>query len=346
MKIGFLVDTLSIEKGTGIARYSNNLILGLQKSGYEVDNIFPNAPNDSVAGMIGHAVKLPYKILNNRANYDIFHANSPITGLGLLLTNKPKIITYHDLASILYQPEAKRHVKILAPYFYKIGKYCDVVISDSTQTKEEMIQHLGFPEEKIVVINLGVDDKFFPIAKDERDYFVIGYVGAISPRKRVDYLIRVLYNLKNSHKNLKIKLIICGKKTLHHEQIQKMISDLDLIKNVEFKDFIPEERLNETYNSFDAFVIPSEWEGFGIPILEAQRCGIPTFTRETAHIPSEVSKCCIKCKDESDMASQIYNLLVDKEKYRSISKKGIEYSNRYTWDKLVKETIDVYKMVL
>ncbi|MCM1567447.1 MAG: glycosyltransferase family 4 protein [Dehalobacter sp.] len=349
MKIGFLVDTLSIEKGTGIARYSNNLISRLQKSGFDVDCIFPNRPEDPVAGMFGHTVKLPYKIFINRSHYDIFHANSPITGIGLPLTNKPKIITYHDLASILYQPEAKQHVRTLAPYFYKIGKYCDTVISNSTQTKEELVRYLNFPQDKIVVINLGVDDKFFPIQKNQKNHkndFIIGYVGAISPRKRVDYLIKVLKIFKKRYEKLNIRLVICGKKTSYHEQIIKMARDLDVIKFIEFRSFVPDDCLNETYNSFDVLIIPSEWEGFGIPILEAQKCGIPTIIRENVHIPAEVSECCLKCKDEKEIANQVYELLTDNEKYHNISKMGIEYSNRFTWDKMVNETIDVYNKIL
>jgi len=346
MDIAFLVDTLSIEKGTGIARYSNHLINGLQREGFNIDCIYPGAPEDTTAGIYGHAIKLPFKVFKKRNNYDIFHANSPVTGLGLLLSKKPKIITYHDLASILYSPEANFHVKKLAPYFYKIGKYCDKVISDSTQTKMELIKYLQFPEEKIVVINLGVDDSFYPIAKVAKKCYTIGYVGRVSARKRIDFLINAFYHFRKTYSQINVKLAICGKKSNYHVELQKIVDNLGLANNVEFRDFIPDDHLNLTYNSFDILAIPSEWEGFGIPILEAQRCGIPVIIRENAHIPQEVSKCCVKCKSEQDMAEQIYSILNDEKQYRSISENGIKYSKTFTWDKMVNETISVYKEVI
>lgn len=346
MDIAFLVDTLSIEKGTGIARYSNHLINGLQRAGYKVDCIYPGAPDDPMAGIYGHAVKLPFKIYKNKNNYDVFHANSPVTGLGLLLTKKPKIVNYNDLASILYPPEANLHVKKLAPYFYKIGKYCDKVVCISTQTKQELIEYLKFSEEKIVVINLGVDDIFYPIPKMLRGYFTIGYVGKVSARKRIDFLINAFYHFRKRYSDINIKLSICGKKTSYHADLQKMVYQLGLSKDVEFIDFVPDDQLNLAYNSFDIMAIPSEWEGFGIPILEAQRCGIPTIIRENAHIPLEVSKCCIKCKSEKNMADLIFNILTNDEHYTDISKRGIEYSKTFTWDKMVSETISLYNEIL
>jgi glycosyltransferase involved in cell wall biosynthesis len=346
MDIGFLVDTLSVEKGSGIARYSKNLIDGLERSGHNVNCIFPNAPDEPVAGIYGHAIKLPYKILCKRNDFDIFHASAPVTGLGLLLTKKPKVVMYHDLASILYQPEAKPHVKAFAPYFYKIGRYCDKIICNSTQTRQELTGYLKLPESKIAVINLGVDDKFYPVQTDKKDTFVIGYIGSISPRKRVDYLINAFNLLKKDHPGLKARLIICGKRNPYHELIQKMVRDLGLTSDVEFRNYIPDDQLNQTYNSFDLLVIPSEWEGFGIPILEAQRCGKPVIIRENVHIPDEVTKCCVKCKSEKDMADKIFDMASDQKLYKSVSGAGIDYSNRFTWDKMVEETIKVYNEIL
>ena len=234
----------------------------------------------------------------------------------------------------------------MAPCFYRIGKYCDKIISNSSQTKQEIIDYLGVPEDKIAVINLGVDDRFHPIKKDKRDIYRIGYIGSISPRKRVDYLISAFSNFKKTYNKLNVKLYICGKKNMYTSQMQKMVDDLNLTNDVVFEGFVSDDTLNETYNSFDIVVIPSEWEGFGIPILEAQRCGIPVITRENVHIPKEVTQHSVKCESEKDMADKIYALLSDSKLYRKVSDDGIKYSKTFSWDNMVRKTIDIYKEVL
>ncbi len=100
------------------------------------------------------------------------------------------------------------------------------------------------------------------------------------------------------------------------------------------------------YNSFDVFVLPSEWEGFGLPILEAQRCGVPVIVREDAHIPAEVSKCCLKASSEEDMADKIYELLTDADLRQSMTEQGLEYTQQFAWERTAHETLKVYEQAV
>ena len=206
-----------------------------------------------------------------------------------------------------------------------------------------MIAHLGISGDKITVVNLGVDDMFTPMKKEPRGHRVIGYVGALSRRKRLDYLLKTFRLLKERHTETPIRLVICGSKRLEYPALVKLAAELDVSNDVEFRGFVEEDALVETYNSFDVFVLPSEWEGFGLPILEAQRCGVPVVVREGAHISREVSKFCLKARSEEDMADKIYQLLTNSDLGATTIEKGLEYSRRFTWENTVEDTLKVYE---
>lgn len=345
MKICIITSTLSVEKGTGIVRYANELLKGLSNKRISVRLIQPKI---SISDPINHTFILPFCVLTGRGEYELLHAIAPIDALCFpFIRNKAKVITYHDLTSLLCKESGSRfYVKATARLFLKVGKFCDRIIAVSSQTKEELVTYLGFPEEKISVINLGVDERFGPLNEEKsKEEYVIGYLGDLNRRKRIDYLIRAFENLKTMYPELKVKLYIYGRGN-DFQRLMSIVDSLKLGDCVEFKGFVPDEKLVEVYNSFDVFVLPSEWEGFGIPILEAQRCGVPVIIRQNAHIPREVTKYCVKAKSEEDMARKIYELLTNSSLRDDIIKKGLEYSKQFTWEKTVSETIKVYEEIL
>lgn len=346
MKISIIRDDL--DKETGIGKYVHELTSRLNKRGISVDTIVARKLRVPYGDVLNHIITLSYLVLRKKSEYDILHAITPINGLIFpFVRRKAKVITYHDLTSLLCKESGSRfHVKATARLFLKIGKFCDRIIAVSSQTKDELITYLGFPEEKISVVNLGVDERFKPLnRKKDKDDYIIGYLGDLNKRKRIDYLIRAFKHLKTMYPKLKVKLFIYGKGN-DFQKLKGIVGSLKLDDCVEFKGFVPEEKLVEVYNSFDVFVMASEWEGFGLPILEAQRCGVPVVIREDALIPSEVSKCCVKAKSEKDTAEKIYALLTNSALKENIVKKGLGYSKQFTWERTLSETLQVYKEVI
>jgi glycosyltransferase involved in cell wall biosynthesis len=347
MKVALIVDEFSVEKGTGIARYSYELYKGLRERGIEVEPILIKPPEIIFGEAINHVFQLPYHLLKKASNFDIIHATSPITGLCFPFIKKPKVMTYHDIITLIYKGSGNSlHAKLAAPLFFRIGNWSDRIITVSSQTKDEIVSCLKISKEKIKVVNIGVDDEFIPTEKGRHEVFTIGYLGAFTLRKRIDYLIRSFYFLKKEHPDLKVKLAICGKKKLEYENLIKLVRELSLDEDVEFRGFIPQDKLVETYNSFDIFALTSEWEGFCIPIIEAQRCRIPVVIREDAHIPEETSLCCQKTDSEKNMAEKLYQLLTDYYLREEIVSRGLDYSKRFTWEKTVDETLKIYKELL
>lgn len=348
MKVGLVADTFSVERGTGIARYCQEILSGLSGLGLDVEPIGSSAPQIPFGTVVDHTIGMPYRILRRASGLDIIHATSPICALGFpLLHNSRLVITYHDLTSLLCQDTSSAfHTGLFAPLFLRIGRFADRIIADSTQTKDEMVAHLGISRAKIAVVNLGVDGRFAPIKRETRDGYTIGYIGALNRRKRLDHLLHAFHRLKKKHSTTPVRLVICGSKRLEYPSLVMLSSELDLTDDVEFRGFVAEDALVETYNSFDVFVLPSEWEGFGLPILEAQRCGVPVIICEGAHIPAEVARCCLRATSEENMADTIHQLLTDSDLRRRTVEEGLEYSQRFTWERMVKETVEVYEEVM
>ena len=169
MRVALVADTFSVEKGTGIARYSQELLRGLVDHGLAVEPICPVPPNVPFGLAINHALKMPYLVRSQANRVDLVHATSPITALVFPAISKPKVVTYHDLVSLEGSKTGTAiHTRLSAPLFLRIGRYADRIITNSTQTKEEVVAHLGIPPEKITVTLCGISDIFKPQRKGQR----------------------------------------------------------------------------------------------------------------------------------------------------------------------------------
>lgn len=220
-------------------------------------------------------------------------------------------------------------------------KRADKIIAISSQTKEELLDR-GHDKEKITVINDGVDDKFLignPAKKDRRKTFTLGYLGSFAPNKNLDFAINAFQSLTNTEQNLTFK--IYGNKTQMYKKLLAKVRD----NRIKFMGFAPEERLVDVYDSFDAFTFPSLYEGFGLPILEAQARGIPVITYKKARIPKEVRRYCIEADDETHMAEIILDLK-EKGYAEQLRKRAMNYARGFTWDRTARSTLRIYQEIM
>ncbi|MCJ7424126.1 glycosyltransferase family 4 protein [Candidatus Bathyarchaeota archaeon] len=334
-------------KTTGVGRYTQELYRGLTAEGVSVGLIYATAPSVPLGEAMKHVLAMPRAVLREASRFDLIHASSPITALAFAAIRKPKVVTYHDLVPLLCTNASSAfHTRLFAPVFLRVGMLADRIIAISSQTKEEMVTHLGLPADKIAVVSYGISQMFRPMRELSRGQNVVGYVGTLDRRKAVDCLIRAISLFKDRYPGTPIKLVICGGKSQQYGALVKLASDLTVAQDLEFRGVVVGEELVKAYNSFDVFVHPSEWEGFGFPILEAQRCGVPVIIRDDAHIPPEVSKCCLKAGSEKDMADKVYELLTNAILRQSTIEEGLEYSQQFTWERTVRQTVEVYEQIL
>ncbi|RPI83688.1 MAG: glycosyltransferase family 1 protein, partial [Nitrosopumilales archaeon] len=314
MKIGLIAESFEAEKGTGIARYADELRKGLIERGISVKSLSVNDYSVPFQGVFNHSLLYPSRVLMEMKNVDIVHATSPGTAFVFPFLRKPKVVTFHDMVSILCGGSgAAFYTKKINPIIYKmIAAHSSKIIANSLQTKSELVENLKISSEKINVVNMGISNAFFPISRMElRECYFVGYLGSFLARKRIGYLIDSFNLLINAHPELRVKLMIYGGTEKSEFALSEQTKRLGLEGQVHIMGPAPDEQINDIYNSFDVFVLPSEWEGFGIPILEAQKCGVPVIIRGEAHIPGETSLHCVKSSSCSDMADKMYALLSD-----------------------------------
>jgi glycosyltransferase involved in cell wall biosynthesis len=205
----------------------------------------------------------------------------------------------------------------------------DYLMPNSTQTYEEALSQ-GYPKERLFLVNHGIDDVFLSKIpkKMHSKVFKVGYIGAHNKRKNVVFAFEAMSKINEKD----IVLEVYGLEGYYSKNVKLMgkLKEADKLK---------------AYDSFDAFVFPSFYEGFGLPILEAQARGLPVIIYKYGKIPKEVRKYCFEAEDPEHMA-QIIMQLKENGYNEKLQKKATEYARSFTWEKTARKTLEVYKKIV
>jgi len=348
MRIGLVADDFKIRSGTGIARYAAELLRGLAEKGWDVVPISVPPSNLPGGSVLAHTLQLPWRVVRLGRRTDLLHATSPITAIPFPFIRQVKVVTFHDLISLLYRDGGTSlHARAALPAIFRtVAHASDRIIAVSSQTKEEIVTHLGIDPARITVIPLGVSDEFQPMPRANHQIPTVGYVGHMKSRKRLDLLMRAFHLMVHRYPGIHARLAIHGTRDLGYRRLLSLAGALGIQDRTTFPGFADDWSLHEIYRSFDCLVMPSDWEGFGLPILEAQRCGVPVIIRSDARIPEEVSRCCVKATSVEDMAEQMARVITDAEYTEKITREALAYSSQFTWVRTVRETMEVYEEIL
>ncbi len=163
-------------------------------------------------------------------------------------------------------------------------------------------------------------------------------MGLVGENKNVSFAISAMNRLNNS----KYIFEIWGKPEYNYNKILAAARNK---ANIYFMGFAPEDKIVSIYDSFDVFVHPTLYEGFGLPILEAQARGLPVIIYKYGKIPKEVRKYCFEAESPEHMAQIIENIKENgyNEKSRN---KATTYARSFTWKKTAKETLRAYETII
>lgn len=217
----------------------------------------------------------------------------------------------------------------------------DFMIANSTQTVKEAVL-LGYDKRKIFVVNPGVKNELLrrSIPGRHNGRFVAGYLGAIRYRKNLDFAFRAFDRLDKRYYRFEMYGVLFRdfKAQLH-----------DYLKSnkgfASYNGIVPESKLVSTYDSFDALIMPSKYEGFGLGIVEAQSRGVPVIICKDSIIPEEIRRFCIVAEDE-DHAAQLLEDLRVKGYNKRLQMDAIRHYRKFTWERTARETIGVYEKIL
>ncbi len=352
MKVALLGLKGDFEKGTGsgIKNYMYYLYESLSKSNIKVDKIeFQKSRFLQGFPWLNNWLSFGFGTLAKRFDgYDIVHNPDPGHEIFMRRGKYKLITTVHDFreffdskAKISSKDDIKQRIFVtLVKKALLAALKSDYLIARSTQTRDEAIT-LGFDKNKIFVSPSGLNKEFISRSIQKRNVNIsilkVGYIGGFNYSKNLIFAIGAFKHIKNNN----IHFLIYGKKALEYENLLKYSAG---VKSIKFMGFAPEDKLVSIYDSFDAFVFPSLYEGLGLPIREAQSRGLPVIIYKYGKIPKEVRKYCFEAESPEHMAQIIENLKENgyNEKLR---KKAIAYAKSFTWGSTHKETLDIYKKI-
>lgn len=310
------------------------------------------------SGKLWMLVGLSRKLWNYKGKIDIFLSPThylPFTTL------KPSVIAILDV-SYLHFPELFKkkdlyQLKIWGKY--SIGK-AKKIITISESSKSDIIKSYNVSEDKISVVYPGIkseaqnpnsvtnskvkmqSSKLLKEKFDiDKDYIL--FVGTLQPRKNISKLIEAFSMIKNKD----IKLVIVGKKGWMFEDILSAPIKYEVSDRVKFLENVSEDDLPGFYKNAECFVLPSLYEGFGLPILEAMQYGCPVLTSNVSSLPEAGGDAAVYFDPQnvSDIKEKIEKVISDEKKRQEMIKKGYEQVKKFSWEKSARQTLEVLEKI-
>jgi glycosyltransferase involved in cell wall biosynthesis len=283
---------------------------------------------------------------------DVFHATwHLLPGLSAAKS----VMTLYDLT---FATVPGTHLRVLrwssnflVPRFLRA---CGKIIAISESTKRDAVRLYGIPEDKIVVTHLAAEDRFRPTDPDRvaevRDRFGLPprfllYVGTIEPRKNLGVLLAALSRLKGQGRE--VPLVVAGRLGWLYDGFLAKIRSLGLESLVLLPGFVPDDDLPALYSAAEAFVYPSVYEGFGIPVLEAMGCGTPVLCSDASSLPEVAGDGGILLPpgDPAVWAEAIARVMESAALRGELREKGFRQASRFRWEETARRTWEVYRAV-
>ncbi len=270
------------------------------------------------------------------------------------------IITVHDLTFLHYPEfltaESRRYYN--DQIRWAVG-HADAIAADSAATAADLTSLLGVAPEKITVIHLGLGEAFRPASPQSaaedaavlaRHNLAPGYVlfvGTFEPRKNVGGLLRAYARLR-AKEGATPPLVLVGRSGWLFDETLKLIGDLRLSEAVRRFEELPEAALPAFYRGAAAVVLPSHYEGFGFPVLEAMGCGIPTVISNRASLPEIAGGAALEVEPDDTVAlsEALGRVLSDAGLRRDLVARGLARAGAFTWESTAQATLALYRRVL
>lgn len=276
---------------------------------------------------------------------------------------KPKrtVTTLHDIG-FERMPKLYRRAELrYHRYSAKLAvKRANRILTVSEFSKREMMDVYKLPEDRIVVTHLGFDaTRYHPNIPEEeknaalvkyrlsRPYFM--YIGRIEEKKNIANLIHAFAIFKGWRGiGDPIKLLLVGTPGFGIERIKKEIASRKMEEHVIMPGYVPEEEVPALLSAADALVFPSRYEGFGLPIIQAQACGTPVITANVASMPEVGGEAALYVGPEApeQLAETLREFTSESALRERLRALGLENVKRFSWNETARKTLNVLLGVL
>jgi glycosyltransferase involved in cell wall biosynthesis len=297
-------------------------------------------------------------LLISKLKPDLVHFtnfNSPVIG-----PRFKNIVTVHDLTLMFHPGRKQTPLKRLGYKAVMQGsiKRADQIIAISQYTKDDLVKHFHADPSRVTVVHEAAPARIKKITDPKKiatlrsrfnihDPFLL-YVGAWRKHKNLVAMIRAFHLLLRRNPKAAYQLVLVGKKDEAFPEIPETISKLGLKDRVIMTGYASDDEISTFFSAAEGYIIPSLYEGFGIPPLEAMRVGLPVLSSTATCLPEILGPAAHYFDPLSieDMALKMNEVMTSFSLRKKLSESGLKWIKRYTPKKMAKETLDVYDAVL
>jgi glycosyltransferase involved in cell wall biosynthesis len=289
------------------------------------------------------------------AGTTLFHATEHLLPR---LTRARSVFTLHDIAYMVvpeyHLPRNRIYLRMMMPRFLRRA---DRIIAVSEYTRRDALRaYPSLAPEKFVVIPEGVEPRFRPdvdpdLVAGVRDRYSLPQrfiltVGTIEPRKNHTTLVEAFATVRTHHPE--VGLVIAGGRGWLSDRFFDRVRALGLDDQVVFTGHVADEEMPALFKAAEVFAFPSEFEGFGLPPLEAMACGVPVVSSDAASLPEVLGDAgmSIAPRDVAGWVQVLDRLLNDAPLRASFAARGLERARLFSWDTAAERTSEVYRSVM
>lgn len=287
----------------------------------------------------------------NKSNVDLFHCPHYNLPFGI---RRPCVVTIHDLIhlicpDLLSDRRAHWYASWMLPSAAHRAAH---ILTVSEHSKRDILKYLNVPESKVTVISHGVSSGFRPYPRSEIQSYralrklperFILYVGLLKPHKNIVRLVKAFSILQDTG----LHLLLVGRSDKEYRSLNRVLADESLSQRIILYPAWAYEELPLLYNAAECLVLPSLYEGFGLPALEAMACGTPVICSQTTSLPEVVGDAA-KLVDPISVESirdGLKRMLMDSSLRAEMSRKGLVRAKRFRWHETAVKTLQVYREV-
>ena len=320
--------------------------------------LFPGSNERRWLRVLMQQALIPYYAL--RLKLDVVNFQSNLASLLLPCASVLHIKTLHHYQHPESIPPGQMLVR--KALFNPSAGRADLIIANTRNTKRDICRYLNVPSDKVVIIPEGVDTEvFFPCRGGNghiqailgrygiRKPYIL-FVSALWPYKNARTLIRAYAWLLEEHRSLTQELVLVGGDANNHmAELRALAEELGIAQRVKFVGQVGDRSIVRCfYAGADVFVYPSLYETFGLTTLEAMACGTPVVASNSTSLPEVVGDAglLVDPEDVVQMGRAIYRVLKDDELRRDLIARGLERATRFSWERTVTETVQVYEQAV
>ncbi|TVP62267.1 MAG: glycosyltransferase family 1 protein [Nodularia sp. (in: Bacteria)] len=351
--------------------YTNGLISGLKavRPDWEIIELAPRSFDRSSSSWSLRIQKYyerfwryPQKVKQQVA--DIYHIIEPCDAhlvYSLKKTDKPTVVTCHDLINFFYPDNLQGSVQLPLIsrnawlYSVKGMKFADCIIAVSTATAKDTTQILNIDPARIAVIPNAVESIFQPLLPEKIESFrkqqgissatiCLLNVGANHPRKNISTILQAVEIL--IQKGLPIQFWKVGANFTDKQK--QFIENSGISSHIKYLAKPNKATLVQIYNAADILMAPSLHEGFGITILEAMACGTPVITSNISAMPEVIGEAgvLVNPQDEKEIANAVIHLHENPISYQALIQKSLTRAKLFTWEKTAENIAKTYEELM